>query len=98
MDWRYPNGSVTRGVVIEDGAGNKLASFGGGAGGSNASVGANGSAAPSSATEVGFVNALGNLAAIGPSNPLPITAPANLLASDSGAATPGAIISLRRNR
>jgi hypothetical protein len=88
MEWKNPDGSVTRGVVIEDGAGNKVASFGGGgAGGSNASVGANGSAAPTSATEIGFVNALGNLAPVGPANALPVTvanaipAGANLIGS-----------------
>ena len=74
MEWKNPDGSVTRGVVIEDGSGNKVSSFGGGGGGgSNASVGTNGSAAPTSATEIGFVNALGNLAPVGPANALPVT-------------------------
>src|ERR1700678_4038578 len=45
------------------------------AGGSsgNASVGATGTAAPTSATEVGFVNSGGNLTAVSPSTPLPVT-------------------------
>jgi len=37
MEWKNPDGSLTRGVVIEDGAGNKITSFGGG-GGSTVSV------------------------------------------------------------
>jgi len=38
MDWKNPDGSLTRGVVIEDGAGNKVTSFGGGGGGGGGSV------------------------------------------------------------
>jgi hypothetical protein len=91
MEWQNPDGSLTRGVIIEDGAGNKITSFaGGGAGGSNASVGASGAAAPSSATEIGFVNALGNLTPVAASNPLPIAAATALVTSDSGAAITGA--------
>jgi hypothetical protein len=89
--------------VIEDGSGNKIISFGGGGGGagSNASVGANGAVAPTSATEIGFVNPLGNLAAVSASNPLPVaiaaenvtltvSAATNLVTSDSGVAITGA--------
>lgn len=90
MEWKNPDGSVTRGIVIEDGAGNKVTSFSGGGGGSNASVGAAGSTAPTSATEIGFVNALGNLAAVAPSNPLPVTFSAGVTTTDSGAAITGA--------
>jgi len=35
MQWKNPDGSITAGVVIEDGAGNKLTSFSGGSGSSN---------------------------------------------------------------
>jgi len=90
MEWKNPDGSVTRGVVVEDGAGNKMTSFGGGAGGSNASVGTNGAAAPTSATEIGFINALGNLAAVGSASPMPVTMASALVISDSGAAVSGA--------
>jgi hypothetical protein len=91
MEWKNPDGSVTRGVVIEDGSGNKVTSFSGGGGGaSNASVGAVGAAAPTSATEIGFINALGNLAGVGAANPLPVTTTGNLATSDSGAAITGA--------
>jgi hypothetical protein len=91
MEWHNPDGSVTPGVIVEDGAGNKITSFsGGGAGGANASVGATGVAAPFSATEIGFVDALGNLAPVGSSNPLPIAAATALATSDSGAAITGA--------
>jgi hypothetical protein len=90
MEWKNPDGSVTRGVIIEDGAGNKVTSFsGGGGGGSNASVGTAGVAAPTSATEIGFVNALGNLSAVGSANPMPVTVTATLATSDSGAAITG---------
>ena len=33
MQWKNPDGSLTSGVIIEDGAGNKISSFGGGGGG-----------------------------------------------------------------
>jgi hypothetical protein len=85
MDWKNPDGSVTRGVVIEDGAGDKITSFGGGgAGGSNASVGVTGAASPTSATEIGFTNALGTLSGVSASSPLPV------VTTDSGAAITGA--------
>jgi hypothetical protein len=42
-------------------------------GGSNPSVGANGSPAPTDSTEVGFVNGSGDLTAVSPSTPLPVT-------------------------
>lgn len=91
MEWKNPDGSVTRGIVIEDGAGNKVTSFaGGGGGGSNASVGTAGATAPTSATEIGFINALGNLSAVGSANPMPVTMTTNLVTSDSGAAITGA--------
>lgn len=45
---------------------------GGGTGG-NASVGLNGVTAPTSSTEIGFINSSGNLVGISPSNPLPIS-------------------------
>ena len=89
MEWKNPDGSVTRGVIIEDGAGNKVTSFSGG-GGANASVGTSGAAAPTSATEIGFVNALGNLSALGSANPMPVAVTATLATSDSGAAITGA--------
>src|ERR1700677_81295 len=41
--------------------------------GGNASVGVNNTTAPTSSTEVGFVNSGGNLTAVSPSNPLPVT-------------------------
>lgn len=41
--------------------------------GSNASVGGNGAPAPTSSTEVGFINGSGNLTGVGTSNPLPVT-------------------------
>lgn len=90
MEWKNPDGSVTRGIVIEDGVGNKVTSFSGGGGGSNASVGTAGATAPTSATEVGFVNGLGNLAAVATSNPLPVTFSAGVTTTDSGAAITGA--------
>ncbi len=94
MEWKNPDGSITNGVIVEDGAGNKVTSFSGGAGGSNASVGANGSAAPGSSTEIGYVNALGNLTAASASNPLPvaITAKSSLTTNDGGVAITGATI------
>ena len=48
-----------------------LPSSGGGSS-SNASVGSNGLPAPSSSTEVGFINAGGNLVAVSPTNPFPV--------------------------
>jgi CDP-diglyceride synthetase len=93
MQWKNPDGSLTGGVVIEDGAGNKLGTFanplnvtggGGGGSGSNSSVGATGAAAPTSATAVGFQNAAGNLVLPTPSAGLPV--------ADSGAAIAGASI------
>ncbi len=42
-------------------------------GGSNASVGATGSLAPTSATEVGWINVSGNLVGISAANPLPVS-------------------------
>ena len=45
----------------------------GGGSGSNASVGTNGSAAPSSSTQAGFVDGSGNLQAASPTKPFPIT-------------------------
>lgn len=44
----------------------------GGSGGSNASVGTNGVTAPSSSTEIAFINSSGNLQPVSPSNPLPV--------------------------
>jgi hypothetical protein len=91
MEWKNPDGSLTGGVVIEDGAGNKLGTAAnplnvtggsGGGGGSNASVGLTGSSVPAAATAIGFQNALGNLAAP--------TASAGLPVADSGAAITGA--------
>ena len=83
MEWKNPDGSLTNGVVIEDGAGNKITSFGGGSGGrSNSSIGATGAAVPTSASAVGFQNASGNLVIPNSSAGLPI--------SDSGAAITGA--------
>ncbi|WP_294538114.1 hypothetical protein [uncultured Rhodoblastus sp.] len=91
MQWKNPDGSQTSGIVIEDGAGNKLgtaanplniAGGGGGGGGSNASVGTLGSSVPASATALGFQNGSGNLAVPSPYAGLPI--------ADSGAAITGA--------
>jgi hypothetical protein len=48
-----------------------LPSSGGGTS-SNASVGTNGITAPTSSTEIGFINASGNLIGVSPSNPLPV--------------------------
>lgn len=45
---------------------------GGGGSSGNASVGVNGLTAPASSTEVGFINGGGNLAAVSPTNPLPV--------------------------
>jgi hypothetical protein len=45
----------------------------GGGSSSNASVGPTGTTAPTSATEVGYVNGSGNLTAVSPSTPLPVT-------------------------
>ena len=93
MQWKNPDGSLTGGVVIEDGAGNKLGTSanplnvtggGGGGSGSNASVGSTGAAVPASATAVGFQNAAGNLVLPTPSAGLPV--------ADSGAAITGASI------
>jgi Flp pilus assembly pilin Flp len=90
MEWRNPDGSLTGGVVIEDGAGNKLGTAAnplnvtggvGGGGGSNASVGSTGSFVPANATAIGFQNASGNLAVPSLSAGLPI--------ADSGAAAAG---------
>ena len=41
-------------------------------GSTNASVGTNGTTAPTSSTEVGFINGSGNLTPVSPSNPLPV--------------------------
>ena len=38
MQWKNPDGSITEGVVIEDGAGNKITSFSGGGGGGGGTV------------------------------------------------------------
>jgi hypothetical protein len=93
MQWKNPDGSLTGGIVIEDGAGNKLGTSanplnvtggGGGGSGSNASVGSTGAAAPASATAVGFQNAAGNLVLPTPSAGLPV--------ADSGVAITGASI------
>lgn len=46
---------------------------GGGGSGSNASVGPNTQPAPSSSTEVGFIDGSGNLQGVSPTNPLPVT-------------------------
>jgi hypothetical protein len=83
MEWKNPDGSLTGGVVIEDGAGNKLGTAGnplnvtggggGGGGGSNASVGVTGSAVPADATAIGYQNASGNLAIPSASAGLPIS-------------------------
>ncbi len=88
MEWKNPDGSLTGGVVIEDGAGNKLGTAanplnvtGGGGGGSNASVGVTGSAVPVDATAIGYQNASGNLAIPSASAGLPI--------SDTGASATG---------
>lgn len=45
----------------------------GAAGGANPSVGLNGSAAPTSSTEIGFIDGSGNEAGVSASNPLPVT-------------------------
>lgn len=45
----------------------------GGGTSTNASVGINGSTAPASSTEVGFINGGGNLTGVSPTNPLPVT-------------------------
>ncbi len=82
MEWKNSDGSLTGGVVIEDGAGNKLGTAAnplnvigggsGGGGGSNASVGATGSAAPADATAIGYQNGSGNLMIPSASAGLPI--------------------------
>jgi hypothetical protein len=92
MQWQNPNGSLTKGLVIEDGAGNKLGTTanplnvtgisGGGGSGSNASVGTTGATAPASATALGYQNASGNLTLPTPTAGLPV--------ADSGAAITGA--------
>lgn len=43
-----------------------------GGGSTNASVGLNGSPAPASSTEIGFINGSGNQTAVSPSTPLPV--------------------------
>ena len=43
MQWKNPDGSITTGVVVEDGAGSKITSFSGG-GGSNSNFTPNGNA------------------------------------------------------
>lgn len=55
------------------------------ASGNNASVGSNGTAAPSSSTEIGFIDGSGNLQGVSPSNPLPTHDAAPVL--PSGGAT-----------
>jgi hypothetical protein len=91
MQWQNPNGSLTKGVVIEDGVGNKLGTsanplnvtgISGGGSGSNASVGTTGAAVPTSATALGYQNASGNLTLPTPAAGLPV--------ADSGAAITGA--------
>ena len=93
MQWKNPDGSLTGGVVIEDGAGNKLGTVAnplnvtggsGGGSGSNASVGSTGAAVPTSATAVGFQNAAGTLVLPTPAAGLPV--------ADSGAAITGAAL------
>ena len=44
MQWKNSDGSITTGVVVEDGAGNKITSFSG-VGGSNANFTPNGNTA-----------------------------------------------------
>jgi len=44
MQWKNPDGSITEGVVIEDGGGNKITSFSGGGGGGTVTQGPAGSA------------------------------------------------------
>lgn len=59
--------------------------------GSNASVGLTGSTAPTSATEIGWVDGSGNLTSVSAANPLPITgsiSASNPSVSSTGAAVP----------
>jgi hypothetical protein len=56
---------------ISGGSGLGFALSGGGSGGSNASVGTTGATAPTLATEVGFIDAFGNLRAPSKTSPLP---------------------------
>jgi hypothetical protein len=49
MQWKNPDGSITEGVVIEDGDGNKITSFSGGGGGSGGGTVTQGSAGLASA-------------------------------------------------
>ena len=65
-------------------------------GGSNASVGTNGNTAPTSATEIGFINGTGQLTPVSPTTPLPATVvassplPENLVQIAGNAVTAGA--------
>lgn len=63
----------------------------GGGGGSNASVGVVGSTAPTSATQIGYVDANGNEQAAGDTNPLPViwNAPRGTFTDRSGTITTG---------
>src|SRR5271154_5345061 len=76
-----PFGGGAGGLVqIEDTAGNPLTSVAGslnvnitGGGGSNASVGATGATAPTSATEIGVIDGSGKLQGASSANPVPIS-------------------------
>lgn len=52
---------------------------------SSASTGPNGSPAPTSSTEIGFIDGSGNLQGVSPSNPLPVTSSAGANANGSAA-------------
>lgn len=69
------------------GTGNGSGSGGGGGGGTNASVGVNGVAAPTSSTENGFVNSAGNLTGVSTATPLPISSGNGSLTDGSGSIT-----------
>lgn len=68
---------------------NFYAQYPAGAAGSNASVGTNGLPAPTSSTEIGFIDGSGNEQGVSPSNPLPVTVvsgpnPTNVNVADFG--------------
>jgi hypothetical protein len=63
-------------------------------GGSNASVGATNSAAPSSATELGIIDGSGKLQGVSGSNPVPFTVGAPQVIQKSNAVSTGAVGSL----
>ena len=71
-------------VMIVDGTGTQITSFGGGGGGSNAAASATGAAVPASASYTGF-NSGGNLVGVSTATPMPV----NVVSSVSAMASVG---------